>query len=141
MSSLSNLKSFDLEPLLPSESDTSTSPLRTLILNGTGIGDDAAPFIGSCEELETLGVASTKFTSRIAIRSVLPSAITDTHLSGRRLYYHRLVQEAPKPRRHKLQANPHRRSSAHFRGNSISSCPSFHTDVSDRCGRNPRNDG
>ncbi|KAF9654328.1 RNI-like protein [Thelephora ganbajun] len=63
MSSLSHLKSSDLEPLFPSEFDPSTSPLQVLILNNTGIGDDAAPFIGSCEELETLGVASTKFTT------------------------------------------------------------------------------
>lgn len=66
MSSLSNLKSADLEPLFPSEFYPSVSPLRTLILNNTGIGDDAAPFIGSCEQLETLEVASTKFTSAIS---------------------------------------------------------------------------
>lgn len=74
MSSLSNLKSLDLECLLPSASDPSTSPLQVLILNNTGIGDDAAPYIGSCEELETLGVASTKFTSRVTIHSVVTFA-------------------------------------------------------------------
>jgi len=63
MSSLSHLKSSDLESLFPTESDPSASPLQVLILNNTGIGDDAAPFIGSCEELETLGAASTKFTT------------------------------------------------------------------------------
>ena len=141
MSSLSNLKSSDLEPLFPSESDPSTSPLQILILNSTGIGDDAAPFIGTCEELETLEVASTKFTSTTKIRSVLPSAFANTHLSDRRLWHHRLVQEAQKPGCYKLQANPHRRSSAYFRGNPIYYCPSFRTDLSNRCGRNPRNDG
>jgi len=60
---LSFLKSSDLEPLFPSESDPSTSPLQVLLLNNTGIGDDAAPFIGSCDGLDTLGVASTKFTT------------------------------------------------------------------------------
>ena len=67
MSSLLHLKSFDLEPLFPSESDPSTSPLRVLILNNTGVGDDAAPFIGSCGELETLEIASTKFTSLVSV--------------------------------------------------------------------------
>lgn len=56
-----------MEPLFPSDSDPSISPLQVLILNNTGIGDDAAPFIGSCEELETLEVASTKFTSRVTV--------------------------------------------------------------------------
>ena len=70
MSNLSNLKSLDLECLLPSASDPSTSPLQVLILNNTGIGDDAAPYIGSCEELETLGAASTKFASMVTIQSV-----------------------------------------------------------------------
>jgi hypothetical protein len=68
LSSLSHLKSSDLEPLFPSESDPSTSPLQILILNNTGLGDDAAPFIGSCQGLETLGVASTKFTSAITVQ-------------------------------------------------------------------------
>ena len=65
MSGLSYLKSSDLEPLFPSESDPSASLLQVLILNNTRVGDDAAPFIGSCEELETLAVASTKFTSAV----------------------------------------------------------------------------
>lgn len=103
MSSLSYLKSPDLEPLFPSESDPSTSPLRVLLLNNTGIGDDAAPFIGSCEELETLGVASTKFTSRghDFWTSVSISALM-IHLSGRCLCDHRVVQEAPELGCHEL---------------------------------------
>lgn len=70
MSGLSHLKSSDLESLFPSESDPSTSPLQVLVLNNTGVGDEAAPFIGSCEGLEELGVASTKFTSMVAIQSL-----------------------------------------------------------------------
>ena len=71
MSSISHLKSLDLEPLFPSESDPSTSPLQVLILNNTGVGDDAAPYIGSCEELETLEVASTKLTSAVTVQLVV----------------------------------------------------------------------
>lgn len=67
MSSLSHLKSSDLEPLFPSETHPSTSSLQVLLLNGTGIGDDSAPFIGSCEALESLGVAATRFTSTATI--------------------------------------------------------------------------
>jgi len=62
LSSLPHLGSADLSHLSPSGDDWSVSPLKVLILNNTGIGDHAAPFIGSCEELETLEVASTKFT-------------------------------------------------------------------------------
>jgi hypothetical protein len=75
MSSLSNLKSSDLEPLFPSESDPSISPLQVLILNNTGIGDDAAPYVGSCEELETLGVASTRFTSGLRFNPPQPVSV------------------------------------------------------------------
>ena len=116
MSSLSHLKSFDLEPLFPSESDPSTSPLQVLILNNTSVGDDAAPFIGSCGDLETLGVASTKFTSAVTVQPAAICISADYRLSRWYLCYYRLVQEAPELGCHELQANPHPRSPAHFRG-------------------------
>jgi hypothetical protein len=141
MSSLSNLKSSDLEPLFPSESDLSISPLQVLILNNTGIGDDAAPYVGSCEELETLGVASTRFTSRATIQSAATCVGADARLSGWDLFYYWLVQETPKLGCDKLQANTHRRSPTHFRGRSIYCYISFYADVPNRCGRNPKNDG
>jgi len=140
MSSLSNLKSSDLEPLFPSVPDPSVSPLQVLILNNTGIGDDAAPFIGTCEELETLGVASTKFTSAVTVRSLAIYVGSDNHLSGRHLCHHRVVQEAPQLGCHELQADPHPRPPAHFRGRSISRYISFPPDAPDRYGRNPKND-
>jgi hypothetical protein len=37
--------------------------LETLILNNTGIDDDAALFVGNCLSLETLAVAGTRMTS------------------------------------------------------------------------------
>ena len=109
-------------PLFPSEPDSSISPLKVLILNNTGIGDDAALYIGSCEELETLGVASTKFTSAtLKTQSVATYIDTNNHqLRGRHLRRYRLVQEAPKLGRHKLQGNLHRGSPTHFRGRSAS---------------------
>jgi hypothetical protein len=45
-------------------SDTGDAPLlETLILNNTGIDDEAAVFIGNCSSLETLAVAGTRMTS------------------------------------------------------------------------------
>lgn len=39
------------------------SPLRHLLLNGTGIDDAAAPYISTCKSLRTLEVGGTKITS------------------------------------------------------------------------------
>lgn len=39
-----------------------TPLLETLILNNTGIDDEAAVFIGNCSYLETLAVAGTRMT-------------------------------------------------------------------------------
>ena len=38
------------------------SPLETLILNNTGIDDEAAIYLGSCVELGTLELAGTRVT-------------------------------------------------------------------------------
>jgi hypothetical protein len=51
------------DDIQPSDDPTiyTPSPIRVLNLNNTSVGDDAAPFIASCEYLETLELAGTKF--------------------------------------------------------------------------------
>ncbi|KAI0815192.1 hypothetical protein BC629DRAFT_849886 [Irpex lacteus] len=61
LSGLSYLQSHDLEGLL--SDDEQPSPLEELILNNTGVGDDAAPYISCCSSLRVLELGSTKFTS------------------------------------------------------------------------------
>ncbi|KAJ7597217.1 RNI-like protein [Mycena floridula] len=60
LAAIPSLRSFDLSGLLSEEGDQ--IPLVTLILNKTGIDDDAAPFIGRCCDLGMLDVASTRLT-------------------------------------------------------------------------------
>ena len=60
---LPHLHSIDLVGLLPTDADPKHSPLETLILDNTGIDDDAAVFISSCPMLKSLEVAGTKITS------------------------------------------------------------------------------
>lgn len=59
-----SLHSSELAGLVPDTVEQGPPELRTLVLNYTNVDDDAAPFISSCEHLETLKVGSTKFTSR-----------------------------------------------------------------------------
>ena len=40
-----------------------TPRLEMLVLNNTGIDDEAAVFISACSSIETLGVAGTRMTS------------------------------------------------------------------------------
>ncbi|KAF8581648.1 hypothetical protein K439DRAFT_1513720 [Ramaria rubella] len=75
LSSIPRLRSSDLVGLLPldggvqlKDSDIMEGPtayapssLRTLILNQTDVGDEAAPYIASCIYLTTLEIAGTKF--------------------------------------------------------------------------------
>lgn len=69
LSALPSLRSLDLSGLLNPNGDFAPSELRTLILNNTGIDDDAAPFISSCPHLVTLEVSGTKMTRELARRS------------------------------------------------------------------------
>lgn len=63
LSSISALRSSDLQGLLPETSEDGPSNLQVLILNNTTVDDDAAPYISSCPSLETLAVGGTRFTS------------------------------------------------------------------------------
>ncbi|TDL28013.1 RNI-like protein [Rickenella mellea] len=63
LSGITPLRSSDLAGLFPSTDTEAKSPLHTLLLNKTGIDDDAAPWIASCSSLEALEVAETKFTA------------------------------------------------------------------------------
>ncbi|KAI0078943.1 RNI-like protein [Panus rudis PR-1116 ss-1] len=62
MANITNLSSPHLEGLL-AEDEQGPPRLRTLILNNTSVGDDAAPYISACSELNTLELAGTKFSS------------------------------------------------------------------------------
>lgn len=62
MASISSFKSSDLEGLTADNAEDGPPRLETLILNNTNISDDATPFISSCENLQTLEVASTKMS-------------------------------------------------------------------------------
>lgn len=62
---LPGLKSLDLAALMPEKDSLSIAPLCTLLLNKTGIDDDAAPYISSCINLETLELAESKVTGEL----------------------------------------------------------------------------
>ncbi|QRV83152.1 EIN3-binding F-box protein 1 [Ceratobasidium sp. AG-Ba] len=55
-----NLRSDDLEGLLPNSSNDLPSPIRSLNLARTGVDDDAAIFISACHELRMLNLSGTK---------------------------------------------------------------------------------
>ncbi|KAF8526446.1 RNI-like protein [Gautieria morchelliformis] len=73
LAGIPRLKSSDLVGLLPlregdedsaAEEDSTAyapSPLHTLVLNNTDVGDAAVTYIASCTELSTLEIAGTKF--------------------------------------------------------------------------------
>ncbi|KZT06901.1 uncharacterized protein LAESUDRAFT_652672 [Laetiporus sulphureus 93-53] len=63
LASIPSLRSSDLEGLVPDTVAEGPSALRVLILNNTVVDDEAAPFISSCPDLETLSVGGTRFTS------------------------------------------------------------------------------
>lgn len=58
------MRSAALAGLVPATSEQGPPKLCSLILNHTGVDDDAAPFVACCTSLGTLGVGSTRFTSR-----------------------------------------------------------------------------
>lgn len=57
---MSLLRSSDLAGLLGDEGEE-PSPLETLVLNNTGVDDDAAAYISCCPSLRILELGSTKF--------------------------------------------------------------------------------
>ncbi|KAK7044116.1 hypothetical protein VNI00_007833 [Paramarasmius palmivorus] len=63
MSGISSLRSDDLNGLLTSGDDGSPPRLQRLLLNHTGIDDDASPYLSSCGDLIRLEVAGTRLTS------------------------------------------------------------------------------
>nr|GAT49746.1 predicted protein [Mycena chlorophos] len=64
LSGIPGLRSQYLAALVPdTELAETTSSLEILLLNNTGIDDDAAPFLASCSRLRWLEVAETKMSS------------------------------------------------------------------------------
>ncbi|GLB36334.1 hypothetical protein LshimejAT787_0306220 [Lyophyllum shimeji] len=62
LAGIHSLRSSDLVGLVPTEA-SGVSPLETLILNNTGIDDEAGLYLAACPHLRTLAVAGTKMTS------------------------------------------------------------------------------
>jgi len=63
LSGLSFLRSSDLQHLAPVDPADAACSLRELLLNSTGIDDDASPYISCCPSLERLEVAATRLSS------------------------------------------------------------------------------
>ncbi|KAF9240963.1 RNI-like protein [Melanogaster broomeanus] len=63
LSGIPNLRSRDLSGMLSETVDEGPPSLEELILNHTGIDDEAAPFLSCCSSLVALEVAGTKLTS------------------------------------------------------------------------------
>lgn len=49
--------------LLPHNAEENPPRLEQLILNNTGVDDEAAPYLASCSDLEVLELAGTKISS------------------------------------------------------------------------------
>ncbi|KIJ68247.1 hypothetical protein HYDPIDRAFT_124518 [Hydnomerulius pinastri MD-312] len=63
LSGVPHLRSQDLAGLLSETAGEASPQLEELILNHTGIDDEAAPFLSCCSSLVTLELACTKLTS------------------------------------------------------------------------------
>lgn len=63
LASIPSLRSADLAGLLTDDINDGGSPLETLILNNTGVDDEAGIYITVCKRLRTLAIAGTRFTS------------------------------------------------------------------------------
>ncbi|KAF8349903.1 RNI-like protein [Amanita rubescens] len=63
LASIPCLRSADLAGLLTDEINDGGSTLETLILNNTGVDDDAGIYISVCKRLRILAVAGTRFTN------------------------------------------------------------------------------
>lgn len=76
MASIPSLRSSDLEGLLVDDSHEDISRLRILNLNNTAVDDEVAPYIASCELLETLEISGTRVTSERPYYGTVESDIT-----------------------------------------------------------------
>jgi hypothetical protein len=63
LASIPCLRSADLAGLLTDEINDGGSTLETLILNNTGVDDEAGIYISICKRLKMLAIAGTRFTS------------------------------------------------------------------------------
>ncbi|KAJ3553179.1 hypothetical protein NM688_g3753 [Phlebia brevispora] len=63
LAGITSLRSSDLEGLPAEELGQPHAAVQTLILNNTSVDDSAAPFIASCDSLQTLELSGTKLTS------------------------------------------------------------------------------
>lgn len=63
LSGVHHLQSIHLSGLLPQEAENQTPRLEQLILNNTGVDDDAAPYLACCSNLVVLELAGTKMSS------------------------------------------------------------------------------
>lgn len=71
LANIASLRSSDLEGLAqPDDLGEGPSQLVHLNLNNTSVDDMAAPHISACVHLQTLELASTKFTSTLFTRSI-----------------------------------------------------------------------
>ncbi|KAG2146556.1 uncharacterized protein EDB93DRAFT_1337544 [Suillus bovinus] len=63
MSGVHHLQSLDLSGLLPQDDENKPPRLEQLILNNTGVNDDATPYLACCSNLVVLELAGTKISS------------------------------------------------------------------------------
>jgi len=63
LAGIPSLRSSDLSGLLSRDVE-GVCPLEALILNNTGIDDEAAVYLGGCTELGTLELAGTRVTRK-----------------------------------------------------------------------------
>ncbi|KAF8634002.1 hypothetical protein AX15_001176 [Amanita polypyramis BW_CC] len=63
LAGIPNLRSADLAGLLPKRDGDDSAAVESLVLNNTGIDDEAGIYIAACNRLRMLGVAGTRLTS------------------------------------------------------------------------------
>jgi Leucine-rich repeat (LRR) protein len=63
LSGVHHLQSLHLSGLLPQDAENQPPRLEQLILNNTGVDDDAAPYLACCSNLVVLELAGTKISS------------------------------------------------------------------------------
>lgn len=63
LSGVHHLQSLHLTGLLPQDAENQPPRLEQLILNNTGVDDDAAPYLACCSNLVVLELAGTKISS------------------------------------------------------------------------------
>jgi hypothetical protein len=66
LSGVHHLQSLHLTGLLPQDAENQPPRLEQLILNNTGVDDDAAPYLACCSNLVVLELAGTKISSKWA---------------------------------------------------------------------------